>query len=81
MPFVHPDHHRRGVGRELVAKSCAIADERRLPGIVEASPTGKRTNELWGFVNKGPITITSEQWPGRPDNLYYWMERKPGGSR
>lgn len=73
--FVHPDHGRRGVGKELVARSMAIADEKGLPGIVEASPQGKRTYESCGFVSKEAVTITSERWPGRDGNLYYWMER------
>ena len=73
--FIHPDHHRRGVGRELVAQARAKADERGLPSIVEASPAGKRTYELNSFVNKERITITHDDWPGKGDNLYYWMER------
>lgn len=74
--FVHPEHGRKGIGNELVAHSCALADEKGLPGIVEASPQGKSTYEKSGFVSQGPVTIISEKWPGRDDNLYYWMERK-----
>lgn len=78
--FVHPDHGRRGAGVELVSRFCAIADEKGLHSIVEASPQGKRTYEKCGFVSHEAVTILSDRWRGRDDNLYYWMERKASGS-
>lgn len=63
-----------------MAQTCSMADEWRLPAIVEASPEGKRTYELCGYVSKGAETIAPEGWPGRPEHLYYWMEREPGSA-
>ena len=53
-----------------------MADEKGLPGIVEASPIGLRAYESCGFVNLGPVKICPESWSGKPEHLYYWMERE-----
>lgn len=76
--FVHPDHHRRGVGRALVGRTCSIADERGLNAIVEASPQGKRTYEICGYESKESVEIPPGRWEqaGKPVQQYYWMERK-----
>ena len=74
--FVDPHYSHRGIGRALVSQFCHMANERGLDGVIEASPEGRRTYELCGFVNKGPVTISIESWPGKPEHLYYWMERK-----
>lgn len=75
--FVHPDFGRRGIGRALVACFCATADKRGLRSIVEASPQGKRTYELCGFVSKETVVVSAALWPGEPEQSYYWMEREP----
>ncbi|KAK3045543.1 hypothetical protein LTR09_012886 [Extremus antarcticus] len=75
--FVHPEYSRRGIGRELVARTCSMADRRGLKAIVEASPAGKRTYELCGYQSKEVVTIPPKQWTDKPVQLYYWMEREP----
>lgn len=78
--FVHPDYSRRGIGKALVSQFCSIADSRGLRGIVEASPEGKRTYELCGFQSQEAVTVLDEKrWPGKPEHLYYWMERVASG--
>lgn len=37
---------------------------------------GRRTYEGCGFVDMGPVKITPQSWPGKPEHLYYWMERE-----
>lgn len=75
--FVHPDFGRRGIGRELVAQGCTVADKQGLMSIVEASPKGKRSYELNDFESKETSIISFDKWPDKPEHLYYWMVREP----
>lgn len=73
--LVHPSWGRPGIGRELLARACSVADERGLRTFVEASPVGKRTYEKCGFSSTETVTIGPARWTGKPEQLYYFMER------
>lgn len=76
--FTGEKAQRKGIGRELVARVCRESDLQNLITFVEASPKGKRSYELNGFESKEAVTISlPDKWPGRPEHLYYWMERPP----
>ena len=75
--FVHPDFGRRGLGAELVARGCQLADDLDFVSYVEASPQGKRAYELNGFASLDTVKIALAQWPDKPEHLHYFMARQP----
>ncbi|KAG8525654.1 uncharacterized protein KY384_000414 [Bacidia gigantensis] len=57
--FVHPEHRRRGIGRQLVDWGVKEADRLNLEAFIEATDLGKVTYEACGFVYAGTNYLES----------------------
>lgn len=79
--FVHPDYQRRGVGSSLVRYGTQLADNLRLPTLVQATAQGKRIYELSGvgdFRVFDVLDIDLEDWGGEKGKTRLWfMVREP----
>lgn len=71
----HPDHQRKGAGRQLVKWGTDIADEAGLPIYLEAAPQGLKLYQSMGFVDIENIDIDMVAWGGQGIHRHVCMVR------
>ncbi|KAI4163547.1 MAG: hypothetical protein LQ342_002819 [Letrouitia transgressa] len=71
----HPDHQRKGAGRQLVKWGTDIADEAGLPIYLEATPSGLKLYRSMGFVDIESFDIDMAAWGGQGIHRHICMVR------
>jgi ribosomal protein S18 acetylase RimI-like enzyme len=59
---VHPEYQRRGIGRQLVAEICTLADKAAQDIYLEATPAGTKLYLNAGFERIGEIKLLDGQY-------------------
>ncbi|KAL8811339.1 MAG: hypothetical protein Q9223_000357 [Gallowayella weberi] len=73
---VDPKHQKRGAGRILVKWGTAVADEKGVKAVVEASNYGIRVYESEGFeIEHHHVIELPAKWAGRDKQRFAWMIR------
>ncbi|KAL9613546.1 MAG: hypothetical protein Q9167_001931 [Letrouitia subvulpina] len=71
----HPDHQRKGAGRQLVKWGIDVADEAGLPIYLEAAPPGLKLYRSMGFVDVENYDTDMAAWGGQGIHRHVFMVR------
>lgn len=75
--MIRPSHQRKGVGRALLAKALANADEMKLPTLIVSSAESVGLYKKMGFTSLGRYRLDNGHWarevarvvPGRESEM------------